>query len=52
MIRGVSYDFALLSDVEPEEVLEGLDYLRNQAADGLQLDLSVAFNVFGPKDFA
>ena len=52
VIRGVSYDFALLSDVEPEEALEGLDYLRNQAADGLQLVLSVAFNVFGPKDFA
>ena len=52
VIRGVSYDFAVLADVTPEEATEALDYLRKEASNGVKLDLGVVFNVFGPEDFA
>lgn len=52
VIRGVSYDFAILTDVTPDETLEALEYLRKEATEGVKLDLGVVFNVFGPEDFA
>ena len=52
VIAGVSYDFAVLDDVRPEQALDALDYLHKEANQGIKLDLGVAFNVFGPEDFA
>ena len=52
VIRGVSYDFAVLVNVPPEEAQEGLEYLLSEATQGVKFDLGVVFNVFGPGDFA
>ena len=52
VIKGIAYDYAVVHDVDPDEVRDGLEYIREGATAGLRQDLGIAVHVFGPEDFA
>jgi len=51
VVRGLGYDFALLSAVTPEQARLDLAGVPEQAADKLTVDLGVKIDVFGAEDF-
>ncbi|WP_170936975.1 MULTISPECIES: response regulator [Rhodomicrobium] len=52
VVKGHSYDFALLDGVAPIETELTIVKLREDASAGLRLDLGVTIHIFGPEDFA
>ena len=52
VVKGQSYDFALLMDADPKEVREEFDVLKKAGERALRLDLGVKFQAFGPEDFS
>ena len=52
VIKGIAYDYAILKGVDSEEARDGVDYLRDEAANGVRQDLGVAVQIFTPEDFA
>jgi hypothetical protein len=51
VVRGLGYDFALLSALTPEKARLDLAGVPEQAADKLTVDLGVTIDVFGATDF-
>lgn len=52
VVKGQSYDFALLKDVGPEQSKGEFDRLGQEAQRTLRIDLGAEFKAFGPEDFA
>lgn len=51
VVKGQSYDFALLRDVAPEKSKEKFDRLRQRAQSTVRIDLGAKLQAFGPEDF-
>lgn len=51
VVKGQSYDFALLKAVLVEEAEDGLDYILKETTASLRFDLGASIRVFGPEDF-
>jgi CheY-like chemotaxis protein len=51
IVKGQSYDFALLRDAGPEESKAEFDRLRERAQSTVRVDLGAKFQAFGPEDF-
>jgi hypothetical protein len=51
VVKGRSYDFALLRDAGPEESKAEFDRLRQRAQSTVRVDLGAKFQAFGPEDF-
>ena len=51
VVKGQSYDFALLRDVGPEQAKEEFDRLRQRAQSTVRIDLGAKLQAFGPEDF-
>ena len=52
VVRGQSYDFALLEGIGPEQAQVDLDHLKEGASRALSFDLGAQFQAFGPEDFS
>lgn len=52
VVKGQSYDFALLEGIGPEQAQTDLDHLRERASRSLSVDLGAMFQAFGPEDFS
>lgn len=52
VVKGQSYDFVLLRGIEPDQVREEFDVLKQTGERALRLDLGVKFQAFGPEDFS
>ena len=51
VVKGQSYDFALLRDVGPQKSKGELDRLRQRAESTVRVDLGARLQAFGPEDF-
>jgi CheY-like chemotaxis protein len=51
VIKGLSYDFALLKGSDPDEVREQFKAFKEAGQRTLRFDLGVRFQAFGPRDF-
>lgn len=51
VVKGQSYDFALLRDVGPEQSKGEFDRLRQRAQGTVRVDLGAKLQAFGPEDF-
>lgn len=52
VVKGQSYDFALLRDIDPEAARAEFDELRERAQATVRFDLGAKFQAFGPEDFS
>ena len=52
VVRGQSYDFALLENVAPEEAQGDFEALSARANSAVWCDLGAKFQAFGPEDFS
>ena len=52
LVKGQSYDFAMLKDVGLEKSKGELDRLSRNAQSTVRVDLGVKFQAFGPEDFS
>jgi CheY-like chemotaxis protein len=52
VVKGQSYDFVLLRDIDPEAARAEFDELRQQAQGTVRFDLGAKFQAFGPEDFS
>lgn len=52
VVRGQSYDFALLRGTSPEQARGEFDRLREAAQSTLRFDLGATFQAFGPADLS
>jgi hypothetical protein len=52
VVKGQSYDFALLRDVGPEQSKGEFDRLRQRAQSTVRIDLGAKLQAYGPEDFA
>jgi len=52
VVKGQSYDYALLRDIAPQQAKEGLGKLRDAAQATVRFDLGAKLKAFGPEDFS
>jgi len=52
VVRGQSYDFALIEGISPEQAQVDFDHLKERASRTLYVDLGAMFQAFGPEDFS
>jgi len=52
VVKGQSYDFALLEGLSLEQARADFDLLAERASESLRHDLGVKFQGFGPEDFS
>jgi CheY-like chemotaxis protein len=52
VVKGQTYDFALLQDITPEQAKTECDRLRDAAQANVRCDLGARFQAFGPEDFS
>ena len=52
VVRGQSYDFALLEGMAPKETEQDLQSLNKKASHAIWCDLGAKFQTFGPEDFS
>ena len=52
VVKGQSYDFALLEGIGPEQAQVDFDHLKERASHTLSVDLGVVFQTCGPEDFS
>lgn len=52
VVKGKSYDLALLRGIDPNEARSNFDSLRNSAQRSLRLDLGARLQAFGPEDIS
>jgi hypothetical protein len=52
IVKGHSYDFALLSNTTPKQASETFPLLRERGQENLRFDLGTSFQAFGPEDFS
>ena len=52
VVKGQSYDFALMPGADADEVRNTLNDLREEATNAVRFDLGVSIQVYGPEDFA
>jgi CheY-like chemotaxis protein len=52
VVKGQSYDFALLRDIGPVQAQSDFDKLREAAQGSVRYDLGAKFQAFGPEDFS
>ncbi len=52
VVKGQSYDFALLRDIGPEQAKTEFDTLRDAAQATVRFDLGAKFKAFGAEDFS
>ncbi|MGI9384964.1 MAG: response regulator [Methyloligellaceae bacterium] len=52
VVKGQSYDFALMAGADADEVRKTVNDLREEATNAVRFDLGVTIQVYGPEDFA
>jgi len=52
VVKGQSYDFALLRNIAPQQAKAEFDKLREAAQGSVRYDLGARFQAFGPQDFS
>jgi CheY-like chemotaxis protein len=52
VVKGQSYDFALIEGIGPEQAQVDFDQLKERASRTLSVDLGAMFQAFGPEDFS
>jgi CheY-like chemotaxis protein len=52
VLKGQSYDFALLRDIAPAQAKAEFDKLRDAGQQNVRYDLGARFQPFGPEDFS
>jgi hypothetical protein len=52
VIKGQTYDFALLRDIDPKQAKADFEKLREAAQATVRADLGARFQAFGPEDFS
>ncbi len=52
VVKGQSYDFALLQKIDPAQARADFDELRTRAQKTVRFDLGARFQAFGPEDFS
>jgi CheY-like chemotaxis protein len=52
VVKGQSYDFALLRNIAPQQAKAEFDKLRDAAQGSVRYDLGARFQAFGPGDFS
>ncbi|WP_141700779.1 hypothetical protein [Methyloceanibacter superfactus] len=52
VVKGQTYDFALLAGLSLDQARADFDLLAERASETLRYDLGVKFQGFGPEDFS
>ena len=52
IVKGQSYDFALLQQTNTNDVRQRIDKITAKASEMLKLDPGVSITVFGPEDLS